>query len=191
MHFHPSSSSIEIQRSVSQNLEKESYQKNEHVEQSGSSPSSILLIVDCYIGNQLGEAIQKAIQSHIVECREEYLAKKNEYIDLIDTLVRAIIKEEVNTQLPHILPQAVSDFGASYLPVGRDEKDNDQDLSAGSDRGTKRRSKQGRAYSYSKNLKSKESKSSSSSKGTSSSQHKSSGKSAQAEDPSHTIDDSE
>ncbi|GJY69809.1 hypothetical protein Tco_0472791 [Tanacetum coccineum] len=75
------------------------------------------------------------------------------------------------------------------LKKGRDEKDNDQDLSAGSDRGTKRRKSSKEAESY-RDLKSKESKSSSSSKGTSSSQHKSSGKSAQAEDPSHTIDDS-
>nr|GEV62021.1 hypothetical protein [Tanacetum cinerariifolium] len=41
---------------------------------------------------------------------EEALADKREYIDLIDTLVRAIIKEEVKTQLPQILPQAVSNF---------------------------------------------------------------------------------
>ncbi|GKC96934.1 hypothetical protein Tco_1162376, partial [Tanacetum coccineum] len=41
---------------------------------------------------------------------EEALADKREYIDLIDTSVRAIIKEEFKTQLPHILPQAVSDF---------------------------------------------------------------------------------
>ncbi|GJV13629.1 hypothetical protein Tco_1355170 [Tanacetum coccineum] len=42
--------------------------------------------------------------------QEEALANKREYLDLIDTSVRAIIKEEVNTQLPQILPQAVSEF---------------------------------------------------------------------------------
>ncbi|GJZ67250.1 hypothetical protein Tco_0630490, partial [Tanacetum coccineum] len=42
--------------------------------------------------------------------QEEALANKREYIDLIDTLVRAIIKEEVKTQLPQILPQAVLEF---------------------------------------------------------------------------------
>ncbi|GJV53295.1 hypothetical protein Tco_1449036, partial [Tanacetum coccineum] len=68
-----------------------------------------------YIGNQLGEAIQKAIQSHTVECRDEAQAEKTEYIDLIDTLVRAIIKDEVNTQLPQILPQAVSDFASPMI----------------------------------------------------------------------------
>ncbi|GJW01240.1 hypothetical protein Tco_1556491 [Tanacetum coccineum] len=34
--------------------------------------------------------------------------EKNAYIELIDTSIRALIKEEVNTQLPLILPQAVS-----------------------------------------------------------------------------------
>ncbi|GKE31647.1 hypothetical protein Tco_1450969, partial [Tanacetum coccineum] len=42
--------------------------------------------------------------------REEALGDKREYIDLIDTSVRAIIKEEVKTQLPQILPQTISDF---------------------------------------------------------------------------------
>ncbi|GKB85417.1 hypothetical protein Tco_0957689 [Tanacetum coccineum] len=63
-----------------------------------------------YIDNKLGEAIQQAIQSYTAKCREEALAEKKEYIDLIDTSVRDIIKEEVKTQLPQILPQAVSDF---------------------------------------------------------------------------------
>ncbi|GJV17440.1 hypothetical protein Tco_1362763 [Tanacetum coccineum] len=36
--------------------------------------------------------------------------EKNAYIELIDTSMRALIKGEVNTQLPQILPQAVSDF---------------------------------------------------------------------------------
>ncbi|GKC99771.1 hypothetical protein Tco_1170046 [Tanacetum coccineum] len=34
--------------------------------------------------------------------------EKNAYIELIDTSMRATIKEEVNTQLPQILPQAIS-----------------------------------------------------------------------------------
>ncbi|GJZ76934.1 hypothetical protein Tco_0641606 [Tanacetum coccineum] len=48
--------------------------------------------------NKLGEATPKA--------RDE----KNAYIELVDMSIRALIKEEVNTQLPQILPQAVSDF---------------------------------------------------------------------------------
>ncbi|GJT62997.1 hypothetical protein Tco_1006530 [Tanacetum coccineum] len=49
---------------------------------------------DRYIGNKQGESIQQAIKSHTVECREEALVDRREYIDLIDTSMRAIIKEE-------------------------------------------------------------------------------------------------
>ncbi|GJS64361.1 integrase, catalytic region, zinc finger, CCHC-type containing protein [Tanacetum coccineum] len=72
--------------------------------------SSIPAIVDRYMDNKLGEAIHKAIQSHNVECREEAQAKKQEYIDNVYSTVRTIIREEVKTQLPKILPKAVSDF---------------------------------------------------------------------------------
>ncbi|GKB95956.1 hypothetical protein Tco_0982093 [Tanacetum coccineum] len=161
----------------------------------------------------------KSFKTQHIECREEGLADKTEYIDLIDTSVRAIIKEEVKTQLPQILPQAVLEFAtlviersvtesleavvlAKYssqlkstyeadasLSENQDDKDKDQDPSAGSDRGTKRR-KSSKDAESSRDPKSKESKSTSSSKGTSRSQHKSSGKSVHAEEPSHTIDDS-
>ncbi|GKC54722.1 hypothetical protein Tco_1077467 [Tanacetum coccineum] len=40
--------------------------------------------------------------------------EKNDYIELVDTSMRAIIKE-VNTQLPQILPQAVSDFATPVI----------------------------------------------------------------------------
>nr|GEW32605.1 hypothetical protein [Tanacetum cinerariifolium] len=72
--------------------------------------SSILAIVDRYIENKLGEAINKAIQAHNLDYRQEALDEKNAYIEIINTSMRAIIKEELNTQLPNILPQAVSDF---------------------------------------------------------------------------------
>ncbi|GJS20569.1 hypothetical protein Tco_0449201 [Tanacetum coccineum] len=60
--------------------------------------------------NKLGEAINKAIQAHNLDCRQEAQDEKNAYIELVDTSMRAIIKEEVNTQLPQILPKAVSYF---------------------------------------------------------------------------------
>nr|GEW47047.1 hypothetical protein [Tanacetum cinerariifolium] len=72
--------------------------------------SSIPTIVDHYINNKLGEAIQKAIVVHNLDCREEAQAEKRDCIEIVDTSMRAMLKEEVNTQLPRILPQAVSDF---------------------------------------------------------------------------------
>ncbi|GJV53913.1 hypothetical protein Tco_1449654 [Tanacetum coccineum] len=77
--------------------------------------SSIPVIVDHYIDNKLGEAIQKAIVAHNLDCREEAQAEKRDYIELIDTSMRAILKEEVNTQLPQILPQAVSEFATPVI----------------------------------------------------------------------------
>ncbi|GJY01651.1 hypothetical protein Tco_0359803 [Tanacetum coccineum] len=74
------------------------------------------------------------------------------------------------------------------LKRSQDDKDKDQDPSVGSDQRTERRNSSKEAESP-KDPRSKEGKSSSSSKGTRS-HHKSSGKSAHAEDPSYTVDDS-
>ncbi|GKC00878.1 hypothetical protein Tco_0987014 [Tanacetum coccineum] len=75
------------------------------------------------------------------------------------------------------------------LKRSRDNKNKDQDPSARSDRGTKRRKSSKEAKS-SKDSRSKENKSLSTSKDASHSQHKPSGKSAYAEETSHTVDDS-
>ncbi|GJV65980.1 hypothetical protein Tco_1476808 [Tanacetum coccineum] len=252
------------------NLEKD-LSEIKQVDQYAQALSSIPAIVDRYMDNKLGEAINKAILAHNLDCRQEAQDEKNAYIELVDTSMRALIKEEVNTQLPQILPQAVSDFAnpvieknvtesveaavltrsssqptstyeaaaslsefeltkilidkmeknksydkADYkkklydalvesyntdkdlfdaygevfsLKRSRDEKYKDRDPSAGSDQGTKRRksSKDVESSIYSRL---KEKKSSSTSKDASQSQHKSSGKSAHAEEPSHTVEDS-
>ncbi|GKB80365.1 hypothetical protein Tco_0947260 [Tanacetum coccineum] len=75
------------------------------------------------------------------------------------------------------------------LKRSQDDSDKDQDPSAGSDRGPKRRKSSKEAES-SKDSRSNEKKSSRTSKDASQSQHKSFGKSAHAEEPSHTVDDS-
>nr|GEX64472.1 hypothetical protein [Tanacetum cinerariifolium] len=173
------------------------------VNQYAQALSFIPAIVDHYMDNKLGEAINKA---------------------------------EVNTQLPQILPQAISDVATLVIEknvtksleatvltrsssqpqssyeaaatlsefeltkilidkmenknhlMSQDDKDKDQDPSAGSDRGTKRKKSSKDVESF-RDSKSKEKKSSSISKDTSQSQHKSFGKSAHAEEPSHTVED--
>ncbi|GJU24918.1 hypothetical protein Tco_1163539 [Tanacetum coccineum] len=154
--------------------------------------------------------------------------KKNAYIELVDTSMRAIIKEEKNViesleavvltrsssqpkntyeaaaslsefELTKILldkmEESKSHFRADYKKKlydalrSRDDRDKDQDPSARSDRGMKRR-KSSKEVESSRDSRSKEKKSSSTSKDGSQSQHKHSGKSAHAEEPSHTIDDS-
>ncbi|GKF90114.1 hypothetical protein Tco_0264077 [Tanacetum coccineum] len=74
------------------------------VDQCAQALSCIPAIVDRYIDNKLGEAINKSIQAHNLDCRQEAQDEKNEYIGLVDTSMRTIIKEEVTTQLPQILP---------------------------------------------------------------------------------------
>nr|GEU98894.1 hypothetical protein [Tanacetum cinerariifolium]GEV66926.1 hypothetical protein [Tanacetum cinerariifolium] len=147
--------------------------------------------------------IQKAIVAHNLDYREEAQAEKRNYIELADTSMRTILKEEVNTQLPYILPQALSDFAIpcdrekrhriirSYNlgKRSRDDSHKDRDPSAESDRGTKRRKSSKEAESY-RDSRSKEKKSSSTSKDASHSQQKPSGKSAHVEEPSHIVDES-
>ncbi|GJZ77773.1 hypothetical protein Tco_0642445 [Tanacetum coccineum] len=66
------------------------------VDQYAQALSSIPAIVDHYIDNKLREAIQKAILKHNLDCREEAQAEKRDYIELINTLMRNILKEEKN-----------------------------------------------------------------------------------------------
>ncbi|GJW09979.1 hypothetical protein Tco_1575806 [Tanacetum coccineum] len=59
--------------------------------------------------------MKQANQAHNLDRKEEAQVEKQEYIDQVDTSVRSIIKEEVTTQLPQILPQAVSDFATPMI----------------------------------------------------------------------------
>ncbi|GJV46806.1 hypothetical protein Tco_1437018 [Tanacetum coccineum] len=101
---------------------------------------------------------------------------------------KSINKSDIQKNLYNVLVEAHNsdkDIITSYgdvvtLKRGRDDQDKDEDPSAGSDQGTKRR-KSSKDAEPSKGTKSKESKSSSSSKGTQS-LLKSSGKSTQAEE---------
>ncbi|GKF04431.1 hypothetical protein Tco_0035099, partial [Tanacetum coccineum] len=96
------------------NLEKD-LSKMKQVNRYAQALSSIPVIVDCYMDNKLGEAINKAILVHKLDYRQEAQDEKNEYIVLIDTTMRTIINEEVTTQLPYILSQAVSDFATPVI----------------------------------------------------------------------------
>ncbi|GKC06254.1 hypothetical protein Tco_0997864 [Tanacetum coccineum] len=96
------------------NLEKD-VSKIKQVDQYAQALSSIPAIVDRYMDNKLGEAINKAIQAHNLDCREEAQAEKREYIELVDSMARTIIKKEVNAQLPQIIPQAISDVATPVI----------------------------------------------------------------------------
>nr|GFA63054.1 hypothetical protein [Tanacetum cinerariifolium] len=51
-----------------------------------------------------------ALRSYTAEFEKEAQTEKERYIDLIEISIEDIINNEVKTQLPQILPKAVSDF---------------------------------------------------------------------------------
>ncbi|GJU26860.1 hypothetical protein Tco_1165481, partial [Tanacetum coccineum] len=66
------------------------------VDQYAQALSSIPAIFYRYMDNKLGEAINKAILAHNLDCRQEARDEKNAYIELADMSMRALIKEEKN-----------------------------------------------------------------------------------------------
>ncbi|GJT11379.1 hypothetical protein Tco_0858421 [Tanacetum coccineum] len=170
--------------------------------------------VDRYIDNKLGEAIQKAIMAHNLDCREEAQAEKRDYIELVDTSMRAIIKDEKNvtesleaavfarssSQPKSTYEAAASLFEFKLTKILLDKME-ERKSHLRSDYKKKLYDALVKSYNTDKDLfntygevftdsRSKEKKSSSTSKDASQSQHKDSRKSAHAEEPSHTIDDS-
>ncbi|GJV28855.1 hypothetical protein Tco_1385303 [Tanacetum coccineum] len=76
--------------------------------------SQIPVIVDAQLSTRLEDSIQKAFKSYTSEFEKKAKDKKKRYIDIIKKSVKEIIKDEVNTQLPQILPKEISDFA---IPV--------------------------------------------------------------------------
>ncbi|GJX17585.1 hypothetical protein Tco_0218417 [Tanacetum coccineum] len=72
-------------------------------------------MVDAHLGTRLRDSIQKDLRSYTVEFKKEAQAEKERYIDLIEKSVKDIINDEVKTQLPQILPKAVSDFATPVI----------------------------------------------------------------------------
>nr|GEX17139.1 hypothetical protein [Tanacetum cinerariifolium] len=168
------------------NLKKD-LSEMKQVDQYAQALSTIHAIVDCYIDNKLGDAIQKAIQAHNLDYREEAQTEK-----ILDFATPVIEKNVTKSLEAAVLARSSSQPKSTYKAAAsrsQDDIDKDQDPSARSDRGTKRR-KSSKEVELSRDSRSKEKKSSSTSKDASHSQHKTFGKYAHAEDPSHTVDDS-
>ncbi|GKB05106.1 hypothetical protein Tco_0833301 [Tanacetum coccineum] len=187
------------------NLEK-NLSEIKQVDQYAQALSSIPAIVDRYIDNKLGEAIQKALRAliwtilpQVVSNFANSVIEKN-VIESLEVVVLERSSSQPNStykvaaslsefELTKILIDKMEKSNLCIEEESRHVKDKDQDPSVGSDRGTNRWKSSKEAES-SRDSRSKEMKSSSTSKDASHSQHKSSGKSAHAEEPSHTVDDS-
>ncbi|GKA90217.1 hypothetical protein Tco_0812087 [Tanacetum coccineum] len=172
-------------------------------------------IVDSYLASKMKEAVDVAVQLQTNKLREEAQAENQEFLNqtsyalatalsefelkkiLIDKMEanKSIDRSGFQKNLYNALFESYNndnDIMSSYgdvviLKRERDDQDKDKDPFAGSDRRTKRR-KSGKDAETSKDSRSKEKKSLSTSKYAS--HHKSSGKSAHAEEPSHTVEDS-
>ncbi|GJU80438.1 hypothetical protein Tco_1282803 [Tanacetum coccineum] len=116
--------------------------------------SSIPGIVDSYLASKMKEAVDVVVQLQTNKLREEAQVENQEFLNQVDSTMNKIIKDQVKAQVSKIMPKSEK---------GRDDQDKDEDPSAGSDRGTKRR-KSGKDTESSKDLRSKEKKSSSTSK---------------------------
>ncbi|GJR05222.1 hypothetical protein Tco_0528206 [Tanacetum coccineum] len=67
-------------------------------------------MVDAQLSTRLEDSINKAFRSYIAEFEKKAKDERNRYIDLVEKSVKEIIKDEVTSQLPQILPKEVSDY---------------------------------------------------------------------------------
>ncbi|GKE40072.1 hypothetical protein Tco_1463477 [Tanacetum coccineum] len=72
-------------------------------------------MVDPHLGTRLEDSIQKALRLYNAEFKKEAQAEKKRYIDLIGKSMKDIINDEVKTQLPQILPKAMSNFATPVI----------------------------------------------------------------------------
>ncbi|GJU52984.1 hypothetical protein Tco_1226698 [Tanacetum coccineum] len=77
--------------------------------------SQIPAMIDAHLDTRIGDSIQKALWLYTAEFKKEAQAEKERYIDLIEKSVKDIINNEVKTQIPQILPKAVSYFASPAI----------------------------------------------------------------------------
>ncbi|GJU06337.1 retrovirus-related pol polyprotein from transposon TNT 1-94 [Tanacetum coccineum] len=147
-------------------------------------------IVDNYLASKMKDAVNMAVQRKSNKLREEAQAENDKFLKQIDSHINAIIKDQVKAQVSKIMPKvekyvteslraevlarssnqpqtSYADLFASYgdvvtLKRGHDDQDKDEEPSARSNQGTKR--KRSGKEELSKKATQKESKSTSSSK---------------------------
>ncbi|GKA20695.1 hypothetical protein Tco_0700684 [Tanacetum coccineum] len=68
-----------------------------------------------HLSTRIGFATQTALQSYTAEFEKKAQAEKEKYIDIIEKSVKEIIKDEVKSQLPQILPKEISDFATPVI----------------------------------------------------------------------------
>ncbi|GJR00579.1 hypothetical protein Tco_0523563 [Tanacetum coccineum] len=69
----------------------------------------ILAMVDAQLSTRLEDSIKKSFGSYTAKFEKKAKDERKRYIDLVEKFVKEIIKDEVKSQLPEILPKEVSD----------------------------------------------------------------------------------
>ncbi|GJR73684.1 hypothetical protein Tco_0086049 [Tanacetum coccineum] len=80
-----------------------------------SAKSQIPTIVDDLLSTRIGYATQTALQSYTKEFEKKAQEERKLYIDVVEKSVKDIIKDEVKSQLPQILPKEVSEFATPVI----------------------------------------------------------------------------
>ncbi|GKC81076.1 hypothetical protein Tco_1136793, partial [Tanacetum coccineum] len=76
--------------------------------------SKIPSAVNAYIGSSPGDALQKVLQKHTKELKQQY-SEQVDYKDVIEESMQANVINEVKNLLPKFLPMALSDFATSVI----------------------------------------------------------------------------
>ncbi|GKC41705.1 hypothetical protein Tco_1059427, partial [Tanacetum coccineum] len=167
-------------------------------------------IVDAYLVNKMNEAVKTVVQLKSDKLRDEAQAENKDFLNSLDENIKKVIKDQVKQQvkaqvskiLPRIEKSALVEayesdklildtYGDTVLfKKRRDDEDKDEEPSARSNRGSKRR-QVGKEPESTSAPKEKTSKTTSKSTDGSKSQHKSAGESAHTEEPMHTDKDLE
>ncbi|GJW60144.1 integrase, catalytic region, zinc finger, CCHC-type containing protein [Tanacetum coccineum] len=83
--------------------------------------SQILTMVDDHLSTRIRFATQTTLQSYTTEFEKKAQEEKDRYVDLVEKYIKDIIKDEVNSQLPQILPKEASEFATPVIQSAIDE----------------------------------------------------------------------
>ncbi|GJS16709.1 hypothetical protein Tco_0411181 [Tanacetum coccineum] len=77
--------------------------------------SQIPAMMDAQLSTRHEDSIKMSFRSYTVEFEKMAKDERKRYIDLVEKSVKEIIKEEVKSQLPEILPKEVSDYATPVI----------------------------------------------------------------------------
>ncbi|GKC04472.1 hypothetical protein Tco_0996082 [Tanacetum coccineum] len=154
-------------------------------------------IVDAYLANKMHEAVKTAIQLQSERLRDEAQAKNADFLNKLNDNIKKIIKDQVKEQTSLAIAANLSELELKKILIDkmesnkhRDDEDKDEEPSAGSNRGSKRR-RAGKELESTSTPKEKTSKTSGKSYEGSKSKHTTAGETAQTWEPMHTTKDLE